>query len=81
MKKLALVLGLGLMFAACGDNTKEKEAPAPAPVIEDKPVQDPAQATVAPADENNTDVKPEAEAPDTSEDQAKSDKQKEEKAQ
>ncbi len=83
MKKLALVLGLGLMFVACGDNTKEKEASAPALVIED-PAQAtvaPAQATVAPTDEKNADVKPEAEAPATSEDQTKPDEQKEEKAQ
>ncbi|BAM12710.1 hypothetical protein HCN_1512 [Helicobacter cinaedi PAGU611] len=81
MKKLALVLVLGLIFAACSDNTKEKKASAPAPVIEDKPVQDPTQVTVVPADENNADIKPEVEAPATSEYQVKPDEQKEEKAQ
>ncbi|CAM3333837.1 hypothetical protein [Helicobacter labetoulli] len=90
MKRLALVLGLGLIFAACGDNIKEKEAPvAPAPeqresavpLVEDPGIEikDP-KATEASA-EANAEVKPESDASAASEEQTQSSEQKEEKAQ
>ena len=53
MKKLVFILGLGLMFAACGDNAQESETKAPA--VEDTPIETPAPAidvpAVAPAEE------------------------------
>lgn len=36
MKKLALILGLGLMFAACGDEVKKDSPTAPATQEQDK---------------------------------------------
>lgn len=71
MKKLVLVLGLGLMFVAC-DNTKEEKTPAPVAqeqVTEQQATEENKDTTEAVAEPATEEKIQESEVPATSENQ------------
>lgn len=86
MKKLALILGLGLMFAACGDEVKKDSPTAPATQEQDKKdsaeANKPAeQGATEAASQSNTEAKPEAQDAQANQSQPQADGEQKEKAQ